>query len=219
MVNRAITLRLTYVEPVLCYDRYLSHLSAQLPHSTLPSAIFVSSSLWRIAVFCTRVFSDHIDDCCAPSTAELVHLPMQVRLDSRTGIRNSDSKHSRTNFLLVATMTLHRSINHDDTHLDTPFLSALWWSTGFLYHPYHRCNQAWTWIGRGLVTDSSTRHRMLRTINVDVHHNNSRGIVYRSMASALDRHQHHLISCGTNSYRWRCSLVPIYTSMCHRTYV
>ena len=110
-------------------------------------------------------------------------------------------------------------IDHDDTHLHIPFLSAPWWSTGFLYHPYHRCNQAWTWIGRGLVTDSSTIHRMLRTINVDVHHNNSRGIVYRSMASALDCHQHHLISCGTNSYRWRCSLVPIYTSMCHRTYV
>ena len=130
------------------------------------------------------------------------------------------SKITGCNFLLVATMTLHRSIDNDDTHLDTPFLSAPWWSTGFLYyHPYHRCNQAWTWIGRGLVTDSSTIHWMLRTINVDVHHNNSRGIVYRSMASALDPHQRHMISCGTNSYRWRCSLVPIYTSMCHRTYV
>ena len=75
MANRRSPLRLTYVEPVLGYDRYLSHLSAQLPQpSTLPSAIFVSSSLWRIAIFCARMFSVHIDDCCRCFTAELVHI-------------------------------------------------------------------------------------------------------------------------------------------------
>ena len=42
MVNRAITLRLTYVEPVLCYDRYLSHLSAQLPQRFRPPFLLVA---------------------------------------------------------------------------------------------------------------------------------------------------------------------------------
>ena len=69
-----------------------------------------------------------------------------------------------------------------------------------------------------MITDSSTIHRMLRTINVDVHHKNRFGIVNRLMVSTLDRHQHYPISCGTNMCQWWRSLVPIHISTCHRTY-
>ena len=163
MANRWSPLRLTYVESELGYDRYLSHLSAQLPQRFRPPFLLVAH-YGVLQYFAPR---------CSPFTLEnsVRHLQRSwytywcwcrcgwIRAQKYWNpVKNNGVQF----FIKIATMTLHRSIDHDDTHLDTPFLSAPWWSTGFLYHPYHCCNQAWTWIGRCLVHDSSTIHRMLR---------------------------------------------------------